>query len=62
MLMAYFFKKGKLSPAYEDPVYLSGDLKKNSRSLDEDRFLKRTRLKFVIIITAIVMGIEVVGG
>ncbi|GAH99907.1 unnamed protein product [marine sediment metagenome] len=60
--MAYFFKKGKLSPAYEDPVYLSGDLKKNSRSLDEDRFLKRTRLKFVIIITAIVMGIEVVGG
>ena len=60
--MAYFFKKGKLSPAYEDPVYPSGDLKKNSRSLDEDRLLKGTRLKLVIIITAIVMGIEVVGG
>lgn len=62
MLMAYFLKKGKLSPAYEDPVYPSGDLEKNSRSLDEDRLLKGTRLKFVIIITAIVMGIEVVGG
>jgi len=60
--MAYFLKKGKLSPAYEDPVYPSGDLEKNSRSLDEDRLLKGTRLKFVIIITAIVMGIEVVGG
>jgi len=60
--MAYFFKKGKSSPAYEDPVYPSGDLKKNSRSLDEDRLLKGTRLKLVIIITAIVMGIEVVGG
>ncbi len=60
--MAYFFKKGKSSPAYEDPVYPSGDLGKSSRSLDEDRLLKGTRLKLVIIITAIVMGIEVVGG
>ncbi len=60
--MAYFLKKGKSSPAYEDPVYPSGDLGKNSRSLDDDRLLKGTRLKLVIIITAIVMGIEVVGG
>jgi len=60
--MAYFPKKGKLSPGYEDPIYPGSDLGKNPQSLDEDRLLKRTRLKFVIIITAIVMGIEVVGG
>lgn len=60
--MAYFSKKGKLSPGYEDSVHPGSDLEKNSRSLDEERLLKGTRLKFVIIITAIVMGIEVVGG
>jgi len=62
MLMGYFFKKGKLSPAYKDPIHPGSDLEKNSRSLDEERLLKGTRLKFVIVITAIVMGIEVVGG
>jgi cobalt-zinc-cadmium efflux system protein len=60
--MAYFSKKGKSSPGYEDSVHPGGDLEKNFRSLDEERSLKGTRLKFVIIITAIVMGIEVVGG
>ncbi len=47
---------------YEDPVYPGEDLGKNSRTLDEGRLLTGTRLKFVIIITAIVMVIEVVGG
>jgi len=60
--MVFFSKKAKLSPGYEDPIYPGEDLEKNPRLLDEDRLLKRTRLKFVIIITAIVMGIEVVGG
>jgi len=47
---------------YEDPVYPGQDLEKNSRSLNEDRLLRGTRLKAVIIITAIVMVVEVVGG
>jgi len=60
--MTSFFKKGKLSPMYEDPVCPGQDLKKNSRSLDKDRLLIKTRLRVVIIITAIVMVVEVVGG
>jgi len=47
---------------YEDPVCSSRNLRKNSQSLDEDRLLRRTRLRVVIIITAIVMVVEVVGG
>ncbi|MBA7688512.1 Cadmium, cobalt and zinc/H(+)-K(+) antiporter [subsurface metagenome] len=47
---------------YEDPVCPGQDLKKNSRSLDKDRLLIKTRLRVVIIITAIVMVVEVVGG
>ncbi len=47
---------------YENPVYPGRDLGKNSRSLDEGRSLRKTRLRVVIIITAIVMGIEVAGG
>jgi cobalt-zinc-cadmium efflux system protein len=60
--MAYFSKKGKSLPGHGDPVYPGSDLEENPRSLDEGRSLKGTRLKVVIIITAIVMGIEVVGG
>ena len=47
---------------YEDPVCPGQDLRKNSQSLDKDRLLRRTRLRVVIIITAIVMVVEVVGG
>ncbi len=47
---------------YKDSVCSGQDLKKNSRSLDEDRLLRKTRLRVVIIITAIVMVVEVVGG
>jgi len=47
---------------YEDPLCPGQDLRKNSQSLDEDRLLRRTRLRVVIIITAIVMVVEVVGG
>ncbi len=60
--MVSFSKKAKLSGGHEDPIYPGRHLEKKSRSLDEDRFLKGTRLKFVIIITAIVMTVEVVGG
>jgi cobalt-zinc-cadmium efflux system protein len=47
---------------YENPVFPGRDLRKNSRSLDEGRLLRGTRLRAVIIITATVMVIEVVGG
>ncbi|MFQ6066683.1 MAG: cation diffusion facilitator family transporter [bacterium] len=60
--MVSFSKITKSPPRHEDPLYRGEDLEKKPRSLDEDRLLKGTRLKFVIIITAIVMGIEVVGG
>ncbi len=47
---------------HKDPIYSGSDLEKNAGSDDLGRKLKRTRLKLVILITAIVMGIEVVGG
>jgi len=47
---------------HKDPIYSGSDLEKDARSHDVGRELKRTRLKLVIFITAIVMGIEVVGG
>ncbi len=47
---------------YEIPVSPGRDLGKNSRSLDEGRSLRKTRLRVVIIITAIVMVVEVAGG
>ena len=47
---------------HNDSIHSARDLGKNCRSLDEGRVLKGARLKLVILITAIVMVIEVVGG
>jgi len=60
--MTSFFKKKKLSLLHKEPACASSNLEENSQSPDEVRSFKRSRLKIVIIITAIVMGIEVVGG
>jgi len=60
--MTSFFKKNKLPLLHKEPAYASSNLEENSQSPDEVRSFKRGRLKMVIIITAIVMGIEVVGG
>jgi cobalt-zinc-cadmium efflux system protein len=60
--MTSFFKKKKLSQVYKEPACASSNLEKNSQSPDEVRSFKVSRLKMVIIITATVMGIEVVGG
>lgn len=60
--MTSFLKEKKLSLVYKEPACASSNLEENSQSPDEVRSFKRSRLKMVIIITAIVMGIEVVGG
>jgi len=60
--MTSFFKKKKLSLVHKEPACASSNLEENSQSPDEVRLFKVSRLKMVIIITAIVMGIEVVGG
>ncbi len=60
--MTSFVKKKKLSLLHKEPACASSGLEKNSQSPDEVRSFKKSRLKMVIIITAIVMGIEVVGG
>lgn len=60
--MTSFFKKKKLPLVHKEPACASSNLEENSQSPDEVRSFKRSRLKMVIIITAIVMGIEVVGG
>lgn len=60
--MTSFFKKKKLSLLHKEPAYASRNPEKNSHSSDEMRSFKKSRLKMVIIITAIVMGIEVVAG
>ena len=60
--MTSFFKKKKLSLLHKEPACVSSNLEENSQSPDEVKSFKRSRLKMVIIITAIVMGIEVVGG
>jgi len=52
-VMAIFFKDGKLSPGCGDPIYSGRNLERNPQLLDEERSLKGTRLKLVIIITAI---------
>jgi len=60
--MTSFFKKKKLSLVHKEPACASSNLEENSQSPDKVRLFKVSRLKMVIIITAIVMGIEVVGG
>lgn len=50
------------SQVHKDPIYSGSGLEKDSPLPDKGRTLKGTRLKLVIFITAIVMGIEVVGG
>jgi len=60
--MTSFFKKKKLSLVHKEPTCASSNLEENSQSPDEVRSFKVSRLKMVIIITAIVIGIEVVGG
>jgi len=60
--MTSFSKKNKLSLVYKKPACASNNSEENSQSPDEARSFKVGRLKIVIIITAIVMGIEVVGG
>ena len=60
--MTSFFKTKKLSLVHKEPACASSNLEENSQSPDEVRSFKVSRLKMVIIITAIVMGIEVVGG
>ena len=60
--MTSFFKKNKLSLLHKEPACASSNLEENSQSPDEVRSFKVSRLKMVIVITATVMGIEVVGG
>ncbi len=60
--MTSFFKKKKLPLLHKEPACARSNPEENSQSPGEVRSLKRSRLKTVIIITATVMGIEVVGG
>ena len=59
--MNSFLKKG-ISSAGKEKIQASTDLEKEYRSLEQGRLFKKSRLKLVILITTIVMGIEVAGG